>query len=114
MAGGVQWSTTLLVEAGGRQAIITFMVADRLNTMVMLGYPWLREFEPPIHWGKARLDASCYPIIISEILLLPYGPPPPWVQGPLSQVLGPLSVRTPSPRSTPTTPRPPGLPSPPR
>ena len=40
---------------------------ERNREDIILGYPWLAMFEPPITWGTATIDVSSLPIVLRTI-----------------------------------------------
>ena len=44
-----------------------FLVTDLGGEDIILGYPWLAMFKPPITWGTATIDVSSLPIILQTI-----------------------------------------------
>ena len=46
--------------------IMHFLVTD-LGEDIILGYPWLAMFEPPITWGTATINILSLPIILQTI-----------------------------------------------
>ena len=90
VAGGVQHCATFMVKMGERKVVFLFMITDELDGDIILGYPWLKEFEPTISWKLAMLDMSILPIIISEVSPTPSS----------SQALVPSTVHPPTPLSS--------------
>ena len=116
--GGVQEGLTLTVLTGGREVAFPFLVTDELDGHIILGYPWLREFEPRISWKMGRLDKSALPVIITDHApslakspaMEPFVEFPPGVR---SQALVPFpcAVRPPPSQSSAAVAPPPGSPS---
>ena len=99
--GGVQYGITLTVLTGRREVAFPFLVTNELDGHIILGYPWLREFEPRILWKTGRIDESALPIIITDAA--------PGITR--SQALVPFPVRPPSSLSSFAVALPPDLPS---
>ena len=56
----------LEVQTKNEHKIMRFLVTD-LGEDIILGYPWLALFEPPITWGTATIDVSSLPIVLRTI-----------------------------------------------
>ena len=54
----------LSIQTGQKQAKMRFLITDLGNEDLILGYPWLANFEPKFSWSKGIIDASYLPIII--------------------------------------------------
>ena len=56
----------LEVQTKNERKLMRFLVTD-LGEDIILGYPWLTMFEPPITWGTATIDVSSLPIVLQTI-----------------------------------------------
>ena len=56
----------LSVQTGQKQAKMRFLITDLGNKDLILGYPWLVNFEPRFSW-KGVIDVSYLPIIILSL-----------------------------------------------
>ena len=54
----------LNIQTGQKQAKMRFLITDLGNKDLILGYPWLANFEPKFSWGDGVIDTSYLPIII--------------------------------------------------
>ena len=54
----------LEVQTKNERKIMCFLVTDLGGEDIILGYPWLATFEPPITWGTATIDISSLPIVL--------------------------------------------------
>ena len=57
----------LEVQTKNERKIMRFLVTDLGGEDIILGYPWLALFEPPITWGTATIDVSSLPIVLRTI-----------------------------------------------
>ena len=57
----------LEVQTKGDRKIMHFLVTNLGGEDIILGYPWLATFEPPITWGTATIDVSSLPIVLRTI-----------------------------------------------
>src|SRR6202012_5411364 len=44
-----------------------FLITDLRNEDLILGYPWLANFEPKFSWKEGVIDVSYLPIIIQSL-----------------------------------------------
>ena len=54
----------LEVQTKNKCKLMCFLVTDLGGEDIILGYPWLAMFEPPITWGTATIDVSSLPIVL--------------------------------------------------
>jgi hypothetical protein len=54
----------LNVQTGSKDAKMRFLVMDLGLEDLILGYPWLANFEPKFSWRDGVIDTSYLPIII--------------------------------------------------
>jgi hypothetical protein len=54
----------LLVRSGDRTKELRFLVTDLGEEEIVLGYPWLKAFQPKINWKNATLDEEMHPLVI--------------------------------------------------
>jgi hypothetical protein len=57
----------LNVQTGQKNAKMRFLVTDLGLEDLILGYPWLANFEPKFSWKEAVIDTSHLPIIIQSL-----------------------------------------------
>ena len=57
----------LEVQTKNECKLMHFLVTDLGGEDIILGYPWLAMFEPPITWGIATIDVSSLPIVLQTI-----------------------------------------------
>ena len=57
----------LEVQTKNERKLMRFLVTDLGGEDIILGYPWLTMFEPPITWGTATIDVSSLPIVLRTI-----------------------------------------------
>jgi hypothetical protein len=57
----------LNVQTGQKNAKMQFLVTDLGLEDLILGYPWLANFEPKFSWKDAVIDTSNLPIIIQSL-----------------------------------------------
>jgi hypothetical protein len=57
----------LNIQTGQKNAKIRFLVTDLGLEDLILGYPWLANFEPKFSWKEAVIDTSHLPIIIQSL-----------------------------------------------
>jgi DNA-binding transcriptional regulator YiaG len=55
----------LLVGCGDKSKELRFLVTDLGEEEIILGYPWLKVFQPKINWKSATLDEEMHPLVIS-------------------------------------------------
>ena len=48
----------LSVQTGQKQAKMRFLITDLGNEDLILGYPWLANFEPKFSWKKGVIDVT--------------------------------------------------------
>jgi hypothetical protein len=55
----------LLVRCGDRSKELRFLVTDLgEEEEIVLGYPWLKAFQPRINWKSATLNERIHPLVI--------------------------------------------------
>ena len=54
----------LEVQTKNKRKLMRFLVTDLGGEDIILGYPWLAMFVPPITWGTATIDVSSLPIVL--------------------------------------------------
>jgi hypothetical protein len=57
----------LNVQTGQKNAKMRFLITDLGLEDLILGYPWLANFEPKFSWKDAAIDTSYLPIIIRSL-----------------------------------------------
>ena len=57
----------LSIQKGQKQAKLRFLITDLGNEDLILGYPWLANFEPKFSWKEGVIDVSYLPIIIQSL-----------------------------------------------
>ena len=57
----------LSIQTGQKQAKMRFLITDLRNEDLILGYPWLANFEPKFSWKEGVIDVSYLPIIIRSL-----------------------------------------------
>jgi gag-polyprotein putative aspartyl protease len=57
-AGKIMRSCTLRVRKGTKQAHQRFFITSLGNDRVILGYPWLEEFNPEIDWSARTMKGT--------------------------------------------------------
>jgi hypothetical protein len=57
----------LNVQTGQKNAKMQFLVTNLGLEDLILGYPWLANFEPKFSWKDAVIDTSSLPIIIRSL-----------------------------------------------
>ena len=63
-AGLITNYVDLSVQTGKKRAKMRFLITDLGNEDLILGYPWLANFEPKFSWSEGVIDTSYLPIII--------------------------------------------------
>ena len=66
-AGLITNYVDLSVQTGQKQAKMRFLITDLGNKDLILGYPWLVNFEPKFSWKEGVIDVSYLPIIIRSL-----------------------------------------------
>ena len=66
-AGLITNYVDLSIQTGQKQAKIRFLITDLGNKDLILGYPWLANFEPKFSWSNGVIDTSYLPIIIQSL-----------------------------------------------
>jgi hypothetical protein len=66
-AGMIAEYVDLNVQTGQRNAKMRFLITDLGLEDLILGYPWLANFEPKFSWKDAAIDTSYLPIIIRSL-----------------------------------------------
>ena len=66
-AGLITKYVDLSIQTGQKQAKMRFLIMDLGNKDLILGYPWLVNFEPKFSWSKGVIDTSYLPIIIQSL-----------------------------------------------
>ena len=66
-AGLITDYVDLSVQTGQKQNKMRFLIMDLGNEDLILGYPWLANFEPKFSWSKGVIDTSHLPIIIRSL-----------------------------------------------
>jgi hypothetical protein len=66
-AGMIAEYVDLNVQTGNKNAKMRFLVTDLGLEDLILGYPWLANFEPKFSWKDAVIDTSHLPIIIRSL-----------------------------------------------
>ena len=66
-AGLITDYVDLSVQTGQKQNKMRFLITDLGNEDLILGYPWLANFEPKFSWSKGVIDTSHLPIIIQSL-----------------------------------------------
>ena len=54
----------LEVQTKNKCKLMRFLVTNLGGEDIILGYPWLTMFEPPITWGTATINVSSLPIVL--------------------------------------------------
>ena len=57
----------LSIQTGQKQAKMRFLITDLGNEDLILGYPWLANFEPKFSWKEGVIDTSYLPIIVQSL-----------------------------------------------
>ena len=57
----------LSIQTKGRSEKMRFLITDLGLEDLILGYPWLAEFEPNFSWKDATIETSYLPIIIRSL-----------------------------------------------
>ena len=57
----------LEVQTKSTKKVMCFLVTDLGGEDIILRYPWLATFEPPITWGTVTIDVSSLPIVLHTI-----------------------------------------------
>ena len=57
----------LEVQTKNERKLMRFLVTNLGGEDIVLGYPWLAMFKPPITWGTTTIDVSSLPIILRTI-----------------------------------------------
>ena len=57
----------LSVQTGQKQAKMRFLITDLEDEDLILGYPWLANFEPKFSWSEGVIDTAYLPIIIQSL-----------------------------------------------
>ena len=66
-AGLITNYVDLSIQTGQKQAKMRFLITDLGNEDLILGYPWLANFEPKFSWSKGVIDTSHLPIILQSL-----------------------------------------------
>src|SRR6202012_2838085 len=67
VAGKITHSIFLNVTTHEKTKGMTFLVTDIGNEDILLGYPWLAEYEPKFSWRHTTIDENALPVIIKTI-----------------------------------------------
>ena len=65
-AGTLTECCFLRVRVGKKHGIVRFFVTNLGTDRILLGYPWLKEFDPPLDWKNGRLKGD-QPITIETL-----------------------------------------------
>ena len=66
-AGLITSYVDLNVHTGSKQAKMRFLITELGNEDLILGYPWLANFEPKFSWSDGVMDTSYLPVIIRSL-----------------------------------------------
>ena len=66
-AGMITNYVDLSIQTGQKQAKMRFLITDLGNEDLILGYPWLANFEPKFSWKEGVIDTSYLPIIVRSL-----------------------------------------------
>ena len=66
-AGLIMNYVDLNIQMGQKQAKMRFLITDLGNEDLILGYPWLANFEPKFSWSNGVIDTSHPPVIIQSL-----------------------------------------------
>ena len=66
-AGMITNYVDLSIQTGQKQAKMRFLITDLGNEDLILGYPWLANFEPKFSWKEGAIDTSYLPIIVRSL-----------------------------------------------
>src|SRR6266702_2760988 len=58
---------TLEIQTGGIQKTIQFLVTNKGNEDIILGYPWMATFEPQFTWKNGVISEKALPIILWSV-----------------------------------------------
>jgi hypothetical protein len=66
-AGMIAEYVDLNVQTGQKNAKMRFLITDLGLEDLILGYPWLANFEPKFSWKDTAIDTSYLPIVIRSL-----------------------------------------------